>query len=430
MFSSTIARSGSEYYALDERFWSTSTILEVCVEKGRSSYSTVTVCQVFDDQGGTFIAATGQVVGTSVDGNEISVDLDDVMQVKVTVAAKVGFEPVKLRVDALKTGDRFRPRGTIKRAVLANGEILRFKGMSPSLDTERRVVSWSCEEAAPVEIPFELLLCIEMEKSSGYGTPTRHSNNGLISTVELLSGEKIELTGLMPTLDLGREAISYGVRQELAAEIRLSDVRYILIESCRAQDMWSAIGQKSGASLSAQAKNEICGGINSGARIRLRLNPDFNLEALDNKGDEDVLTGTLGSCRDGVLVFQPQDPSADVVRVPMEYVQSLYLSHGKPNHTLQGAVVGLVVGLVAALATQPGQNEPDNLEDLLVPQTDAYENIARGVGITLAGGVVGAIIGSSIVGSEKWESVYGEKLDRDLRSSIPGEYQVAIGFSF
>jgi hypothetical protein len=114
----------------------------------------------------------------------------------------------------------------------------------------------------------------------------------------------------------------------------------------------------------------------------------------------------------------------------MEYVQSLYLSHGKPNHTREGAVAGLAVGLVVALATQTGQNEPDDLEDLLVPQIEVYERIALGIGITVAGGVVGAIIGSAIVGSEEWEGVYDEKSDRHLRSSLPGEYQVAVGFSF
>jgi hypothetical protein len=415
----TTAGSASEYYALDEHFWSTATILEVCVERGRTGYSTRTVCLVFDEQGGSYVAGTGQVVGTDVDGDEISIDLDEVTQVKVTVEAKVGFEPVKLLLDALKRGDRWRSSGAIKRAILSTGETLLFKGMSPSLDLERRIMSWSCEGAAPVEIPFEDLLCVEME--SRRRAP--NANEGLISTVELLSGEKIDLTGLMPTLDLGRRLISYGVRQEPTAEIRLSDVQHILIDKCRALDVQAAIGQTGETSLSPRGKNEICDAIKTGARIRLQLSSGFDREALEYPGDTDVLTGTLGSCRDGVLVLGSEEIGETVVRVPLEYVQSLDLNRGKSSHTWEGAAAGLIAGLTVAMATQGSANGPEDINEGL-------QRLARGIGITVAGCVVGAAIGSAIGGREKWERVFDEESDGHLRGSLPGKYQVAAGFSF
>ena len=200
-------------------------------------------------------------------------------------------------------------------------------------------------------------------------------------------------------------------------------IKVIVIVMVTTLGWTSAIGQEEAAALSLDAKNVLYRGIATGARVRLQVGPGFDGEALGNQGSEGFLTGTLESYRDGVLVFQPQQSDADVVRVPMENVQSLYVSQGKSGHALGGAVVGLALGFMVAMATQ---NTPDESDEFL---GDMGEKIGMGIAITVAGTLVGAGVGSAIK-SEDWKMVYEEPAGSSLQNSLPGAYQVALGFSF
>jgi len=401
----TLAQAESQYFALDGDFMQTSTIIEVCFESGRTSYSSNTKCLTFDDSGGSLDSSMGRIVGKDVDGEEVSVALKNVSWIKIIMISKPGFEAIKVRIDFLKQGDRWRPRGNIKQAVLSTGEILRYEGMAPVLDIERRIILWTFTGDTPVEIHFRDLLCIQIERSSGSSSPVKN-NNGYISGVELLSGETMDLVGQTPTLDQGERVIRFGRRQDPVAEIQLTDVRYVHIDRWKEQDAGSS-------------KNGLCGNIEAGSRIRLKVNSGFDLEALETREDEDFLMGELESCGDGELVFKPQEPGSDVVRVPMENVQLLYVSRGTSGHTLEGAALGLAVGLLVALASQSSADGLSEFDD----------SIYRGVGITVAGTIIGALTGSAIR-SEKWKKVHVDYSGISLGKNPPGEYQLAFGFSF
>jgi hypothetical protein len=188
----------------------------------------------------------------------------------------------------------------------------------------------------------------------------------------------------------------------------------------------SVLGQEVETSLSLNPNNFLCNHVESGARIRLLVAPALDPEVSEIQGGENTLTGTLESCKDGVLGVQPKKSETEVILIPSESVQWLEVSQGKSGHALEGALLGLVLGLSVAVATQSG---PSDCEGFLCGMDEIGERIAIGTGITLAGILAGVAIGSSI-GSEEWERVYDEELHGYFHNRLPGEHRVAVGFSF
>jgi hypothetical protein len=88
-----------------------------------------------------------------------------------------------------------------------------------------------------------------------------------------------------------------------------------------------ALGQGVEASGTYSAKEDICKGIETGARIKIGVKPGTNQDALRSQDEEHTLTGTIASCGNGVLFIKPQESGEELV------------SGG------DGLVVGFVVGV-------------------------------------------------------------------------------------
>ena len=187
----------------------------------------------------------------------------------------------------------------------------------------------------------------------------------------------------------------------------------------------SAIGQVVDPTVSLYVRNELCGDIEPGSKVRLLVGSGHNSDDLEASEVETVLTGTIETCRDGVLILRPARTGADSVLVPLEHVLSLEVSHGKSSYVLQGAGIGLLVGLGISMAAQTDHHEDEFLGGL----SDMEDNINRGVGITIVTTLVGGVMGAAL-GSEKWDSVYNLQVGGSYGSGQQGEYQVAVGFSF
>lgn len=187
----------------------------------------------------------------------------------------------------------------------------------------------------------------------------------------------------------------------------------------------SATGQVVDPTVSLYVRNELCGDIEPGSKVRLHVGSGYESEDSKASEGETVLTGTLESCRDGVLILRPAKTGADSVLVPVEYVLSLEVSQGSPSYVLQGAGIGLLVGLGISLAAQTDHHQDEFLGGL----SDMEDNINRGVGITIVTTLVGGAIGAAL-GSENWTSVYNAQVGGSYGSGQRGDYQVAVGFSF
>ena len=188
------------------------------------------------------------------------------------------------------------------------------------------------------------------------------------------------------------------------------------------------MGQEVGASNSPGGKKSPSGSLEIGAHIKLLMNPDFEREDRRTQRDESFLTGTLKSCQDGMLILRPDKSDADVVRVPLDQVESLYVGRGKSGgNTLAGAAIGLALGSIIALATQTG---PSECEGFLCEIDEGVERSVVALVIVATGTAVGAVIGSSLGREEKWKRAFVDEECRYLQSSLPGEFKVAAGFSF
>lgn len=185
------------------------------------------------------------------------------------------------------------------------------------------------------------------------------------------------------------------------------------------------LGQEVEASGSYSAKEDICKGIETGARIKIGVKPGTNQDALRSQDEEHTLTGTIASCGDGVLFIKPQESGEELVRVPLEELEWMQMSQGKSNHAQTGAMVGMFAGLIVGISSM----RPDTSSDEFIDFNDEIQNATRVVGGALGGLVVGAIIGT-FIGSEKWEKVYEGSSLSFLGNHSTGEYQVAFGCSF
>jgi hypothetical protein len=153
------------------------------------------------------------------------------------------------------------------------------------------------------------------------------------------------------------------------------------------------------------------------------VNSDFVSDAYGTQGEEDILTGKLESCENGVLLLKR---GADVVQVPVETMQSLYVSQSRSSHALEGAAIGFTSGILLAVAIQSGGSESDGF---MSGMNDFEEKIGLSIGITLVGTLAGVAIGSAMV-DEDWKRIYDDNVGGAFRQGPSGEYQVAIGFSF
>ena len=187
----------------------------------------------------------------------------------------------------------------------------------------------------------------------------------------------------------------------------------------------SGLGQGQESPVSPYVKDMLCGDLESGARIRFRINQDLDRESNGDQVGGKTITGTLQSCGDGMLVFKPEKSNSDLEHVSLDDVLWLQVSQGRSSYALPGALVGLAAGIAISMASQTHRHEDEFLGGL----SDATENVSRGIGITAATTLLGVFIGY-VAGSENWESVYGENVSASLSSNRLGEFQLSVGYSF
>ena len=168
-----------------------------------------------------------------------------------------------------------------------------------------------------------------------------------------------------------------------------------------------------------------CSELKVGERIRVTIpvKPDQNHEG--NLVVEEIFTGTLQSCRDGMLVIEQGKSGSAPLSIPLEDIQELQVSQGRSQHALPGAAIGLAVGIAISFAAQTRHHEDEFLGGI----SDMEENVTRGAGITLGTTLLGAVIGWTI-GGEKWHDVSGVNWSTSLRSGGNGDYRVVVSYSF
>ncbi|MDX2475443.1 MAG: hypothetical protein QNL91_17255 [Candidatus Krumholzibacteria bacterium] len=170
---------------------------------------------------------------------------------------------------------------------------------------------------------------------------------------------------------------------------------------------------------------DLCNGLKSGTRIKLKVAPDSMGVGPSSTEANGYIVGDLHECNDGVLLFWPRN-STNMVQVSVTDVQSLSISNGKSGHALAGAGVGLVIGLVTGMAAKTHGNNPGSLEDeFLEPVT----NTAVVTSSAISGLLIGAAIGA-LIRTDKWNTLWDDKTVITALDYRPGEYEVAVGFSF
>jgi hypothetical protein len=179
------------------------------------------------------------------------------------------------------------------------------------------------------------------------------------------------------------------------------------------------------AALKSVNNTDLCNGLKSGTRIKLKVAPDSTGVGPSSTEANGYIVGELHECNDGVLLFWPRK-SSNMVQISVADVQSLSISNGKSGHALAGAGVGLVIGLVTGMAAKTHGNNPGSLEDeFLEPVT----NTAVVASSAVSGLLVGAVIGA-LIRTDKWNTLWDDKTVITALDYRPGEYEVAVGFSF
>jgi hypothetical protein len=179
------------------------------------------------------------------------------------------------------------------------------------------------------------------------------------------------------------------------------------------------------AALRSVNNTDLCNGLKSGTRIKLKVDQDSTRDGLSSTEANGYIVGDLHECNDGVLLFWPRN-SSNMVQISVTDVQSLSISNGKSGHALAGAGVGLVIGLVTGMAAKTHGNNPGSLEDeFLEPVT----NTAVVASSAVSGLLVGAVIGA-LIRTDKWNTLWDDKTVITALDYRPGEYEVAVGFSF
>lgn len=184
-------------------------------------------------------------------------------------------------------------------------------------------------------------------------------------------------------------------------------------------------GQSHEVSASPDSQEELCERLNKGARIKLRMYEATDPENPDSETSLKTVTGLFQFCRDGQLVFKPENSRSLPDTVHLDNVNWMQVSRGKEGHTMIGGMVGFLTGIAISTAVQTRSHEDEFLGGL----SDMEDNVTRGIGITVATTLVGVVIGSA-VGTEKWVSVYDSSWTASMERSPQGEYLVAVAYSF
>ena len=170
---------------------------------------------------------------------------------------------------------------------------------------------------------------------------------------------------------------------------------------------------------------DLCNGLKSGTRIKLKVAPDSMGVGPSSTEANGYIVGDLHECNDGVLLFWPRN-STNMVQVSVTDVQSLSISNGKSGHALAGAGIGLMIGLVTGMTARTHGSNPGSLEDeFLEPVT----NTAVVTSSAISGLLIGAAIGA-LIRTDKWNTLWDDKTVITALDYRPGEYEVAVGFSF
>ena len=179
------------------------------------------------------------------------------------------------------------------------------------------------------------------------------------------------------------------------------------------------------AALKPVNNTDLCNGLKSGTRIKLKVAPDSTGDGPSSTEANGYIVGDLHECNDGVLLFWPRN-SSNMVQISVADVQSLSISNGKSGHALAGAGVGLVIGLVTGMAAKTHGNNPGSLEDEFF---EPVANTAVVASSAVSGLLVGAAIGA-LIRTDKWNTLWDDKTVITALDYRPGEYEVAVGFSF
>ena len=181
-----------------------------------------------------------------------------------------------------------------------------------------------------------------------------------------------------------------------------------------------------GGPVTTESPNPLIDEIETGDRIAILIDEQRYLQEPHDPTSRHQRVGRLESIRAGVLVMSIEDSGESLISVPLERVRTLRVDRGKPNHALEGALIGFVVGVGIAIATQGG---PSDCEGFMCEMDEMPTRIGLGIAISAFGTAVGAAIGSS-VGAENWQQIYDRDAVATAHGGQPGGYAVTFGFGF
>lgn len=230
LLDSALCLSATEKYLINAEIGLQNTITGICMEKGRTAYSMVTVCQDFDPDGGAFDSQAKVIRGIIADGETAEIELEDVTAVEIQSNYKGIYSKDLLKTDALHERERWQPQGEVVGIVLISGEVIELNDVSTAVDSRRRVITWFRIDESFGEISFAEIFYIQMRKDFSPST-NRGERRGGITGVILVSGEVIEFSDVSPNLDMDRHVIRWTRLGEEPDEIPLTDLSCIQINS-------------------------------------------------------------------------------------------------------------------------------------------------------------------------------------------------------
>jgi hypothetical protein len=288
---------------------------------------------------------------------------------------------------AALTSAAWPPAGRIKRAVLHSGQVIAFNIMGPGFDLENKTLFWSCETGQRVEIPFGEIFYVQLTPNRFVKDFNSMADMGVIDSLELKSGEVVEVGFLAGSWEADRRVIAVG---DPAVEYPLDDVAKVLVGDCRGREAPPPVVVAEPPEVVVlEPQPDYLAGLD-GSTIRLRRK--------DAGGD--WLVGRLAHHDSQGLGLALQD---DQQEFRYGQIKKLQVSEGMKTNTWKGALigggVGLLIGGVIFLANNPGNAaSPYGLSE---GEAYALEVIGNGM---IAGYVVGAIIGAGTK-TEHWDEL-------------------------